>query len=124
MSIGRLRDGLLECRHGADQQISERPCLGRALVDPVELESDSGSIHVVGNVVKPAGDGSDVPRVERQDQVRVQPDRNLVRQPVTLVLQVLVTTVIREGEQSPAGGTRTRPAGDALIATVKTRKAR
>jgi prepilin-type N-terminal cleavage/methylation domain-containing protein len=43
----------------------------------------------------------------------------------TLVLQVLVTTVMREREQ-PAGGAgaRTRQADDALIATVKTRKAR
>jgi len=42
----------------------------------------------------------------------------------TLVLQVLVTTVLRESQQPPAGGPRTRQTDDALIATVKTRKAR
>jgi len=42
----------------------------------------------------------------------------------TLVLQVLVTTVQRESQQPPVGGPRRRQTDDALIATVKTRKAR
>lgn len=42
----------------------------------------------------------------------------------TLILQVLVTTVIRENQVVGAASTRARHADDALIATVKTRKAK
>jgi prepilin-type N-terminal cleavage/methylation domain-containing protein len=42
----------------------------------------------------------------------------------TLILQVLVTTVIRENQVAGASSTRARHADDALIATVKTRKAK
>jgi len=42
----------------------------------------------------------------------------------TLVLQVLVTTLIREIQVAGANPTRGRHADDALIATVKTRKAK
>jgi prepilin-type N-terminal cleavage/methylation domain-containing protein len=42
----------------------------------------------------------------------------------TLILQVLVTSVIRESQVGGAAGARTRFADDALIATVKTRKAK
>jgi len=42
----------------------------------------------------------------------------------TLVLQVLVTTVKRESEMAAAVGPRRRMADDALIVSVKTRKAR
>jgi len=42
----------------------------------------------------------------------------------TLVLQVLVTTVKRESEMAGAQGPRRRMADDALIVSVKTRKAR
>jgi prepilin-type N-terminal cleavage/methylation domain-containing protein len=42
----------------------------------------------------------------------------------TLILQVLVTTVKREAQVGGAAGPRRRFADDALIATVKTRKAR
>jgi len=42
----------------------------------------------------------------------------------TLVLQVLVTTVMREIQVAGVGGARVRYADDALIATVKTRKAK
>jgi prepilin-type N-terminal cleavage/methylation domain-containing protein len=42
----------------------------------------------------------------------------------TLVLQVLVTTVTRESEVSGVPGPRRRMADDALIVSVKTRKAR
>jgi prepilin-type N-terminal cleavage/methylation domain-containing protein len=41
----------------------------------------------------------------------------------TLLMQVLVTTVLREQEVQNAGGSRRRYADDALITTVKTRKA-
>jgi prepilin-type N-terminal cleavage/methylation domain-containing protein len=41
----------------------------------------------------------------------------------TLVLQVLVTTVMREARLTADGGPRRRYPDDALIATVKTRKA-
>lgn len=42
----------------------------------------------------------------------------------TLILQVLVTTVMRESQVAGVGGSRLRYADDALIATVKTRKAK
>ena len=42
----------------------------------------------------------------------------------TLILQVLVTTVHRELQAAGVGGTRRRMADDALVTTIKTRKAR
>ncbi len=41
----------------------------------------------------------------------------------TLVLQVLVTTVAREGQRRVTSGTRAKQAGDTLIIAMKTRKA-